>query len=60
MDAFVFHNGKMRKARGFSFAELVSAGFSSCENLKSLHIRLDPYRKTKYDENIKILKSLKK
>lgn len=60
MDAFVVHRGNRRKARGFTCAEACEAGILTCEDIKKFNIPLDPFRKTKYAENVKTLKSLLK
>ena len=51
----VYRKGKTRRGRGFSRAELKEVGLSLKEALK-MGIPIDPRRRTKHDENIKILK----
>ena len=57
--AIVKHRGHVRKARGYTAAEIVEAGLS-IEDLSKFKIKMDPRRKTKYPENVKTLKELKK
>jgi len=57
--AIVRHRGRTGKARGYTAAEIVEAGWN-IEDLSKFKIRMDPRRKTKYPENVKTLKELKK
>jgi len=57
--AQIQHRGHQRKAKGYSAAEVVEAGLTIQDVMKN-KIRMDPRRKTKYAENVKALKELKK
>jgi ribosomal protein L13E len=57
--AIVEHRGQKRKARGYTMKEIVEAGLT-IEDLQKLRVQIDPRRKTKYPENVKELKALKK
>ena len=50
----VQRKGKIRRGKGFSRAELREAGADFRQALKS-SIPVDPRRKTKYENNVKIL-----
>ncbi|RJQ21125.1 hypothetical protein C4580_02660 [Candidatus Woesearchaeota archaeon] len=58
MEAFVIHNGKRRKSRGFSCKEIVEAGLS-CEDTCALNVRWDALRRSSYKENVEALKKAK-
>ena len=51
-------NGHLRKGNGFSLSEIKAAG-KSVSLLKDLNIKIDYFRKSAHDSNIKQLKSLK-
>lgn len=57
--ARINHRGKERKGRGFSLSELKEAKLSYTEARKK-KIFVDKRRKTKYDGNVKLLKSILK
>jgi len=55
LQSIVQRKTKSRKGKGFSRAELKEIGLDTKMALK-LGIPIDPRRKTKHDENIRILK----
>jgi len=57
--ANIEHRGKKRKGRGYTAAEIIEAGLT-IEDVQKNNIRMDPRRKTKYADNVKELKALKK
>ena len=58
--AYVIHRGKKRKARGFTISEAFEAGIITPQQFEQLKLPWDLRRKTKYADNVKYLKTLKK
>jgi large subunit ribosomal protein L13e len=59
MFPIVISKGKKRKGRGFSLEELKLVGISLNE-AKKLKIYIDKRRRSVYEENVELLKKLKK
>jgi ribosomal protein L13E len=55
-------NGKLfsRQGRGFSKNELIQSGVTDIRVARRLNLLIDPFRKSRHEENIEQLKALSK